>query len=930
MQKRWYNLTTEQIAEQLNTDTDAGLSAKEARKRLSVYKENDAFIMPENSFSSYVKAVSKDVTGYMMIASAVMAVIFSEEVSALVIIALILLNFVSALLFYGNSAKTLHNMAKYASPMSRVVRDSQLTLINQRKIVPGDIIVLGAGDIVPCDCRIISCDNFFCLEKNLTGVSSEVQKDPKLIYGLNVRVENQKNTAFATSLVTKGTATAIACETGSNTYANEINARPEIITHDNLDIIRAMKKYSTSWGLTMLFMILVLTGLDLILGLKTRSLFDIFISGLSLAVAAITEMYAVFGYFVIAHGLNSSIRKYGKVISGAAIKNVELLPKIKDITTLIVPKKGGFFAKTTALEMLWCQDTLHRADERNLLRYCDRLLKLAMLSSGYNGANRDVLKNPANDACAIVSASEKLGLDRNTVGTENPCLDYTQIELAEQQCDLSLVAYDDDIYALAKGDAKRLLYKCSTYFDDYQEKPLTEKEKKRISDTIDNITEKGYRALGIISRKSDIFLAGGVDSELCDWNFEGFVIMLDVMLRGAKETVELCRKNNIKVMMLCNETGEQNRVYAKRLGLISEEGGVSDGVLTSKDMSSMSDYEFSEKLSGYALLEGLTFLQKKLLISHLQKKGEVVGYLATELDETILLKKADVGFTGALALSDGASSIDLCMNDSPVYIHNKTDNPAGCEALKFICDVLVSPPERKFGGFNGMVSAVMASKNIYRNIKKTIKYLIASQLTRFLIVFYSVIAGYFGINGTLRMLTSPQVLFSGLICDFAVVVAIAFQRRNNISSACDISVTEPSKSVLNKLSPILLSVIWTVLIVISPIIISAFSIKMTSEEITSTVFVLYILSQIIVAWEIINDGSAFRLKKGINKAMAVISLFVVLFTAALNIPFFGALFDYVTLNPAEWICIAAILTLLFALIELFKQIRRAVTVRLSK
>lgn len=921
---RWYNLTPEQIGEQLNTDPERGLTSDAAEKRLKKKGENNAFLMPESTFGTYLRAVSRDITVYMMIATAIMSAIFSQDVSAIVIIVLLVLNLSASVFFYAKSRGVLRDMARLAAPMSRVIRDGRLYSVSQRKIVEGDIVILGPGDIVPADARVLYSDGLSVLESNLTGEKEVSVKNPKMLYGLNVPVSHQTDMVFATTVITAGYGKVLVCSVGEDTYAAETGRRPQIVAHDKLIVLSTLKKYCTTWGLAMLFMILVLTALDLALGLRSRSLFDIFVTGLSLAVAAMTEMYIVFGYYVIGSGLAGALKKIGKVNSGAVIKNVESLEDLKKITTLVVPRRGGFFADSTSVERIWCSDTLHRPNEKNLFKYCGRLLKYAMLSSGYHGANKGVLDNPANDASAIVSAAEGIGLERNVVAAEYRCLDYAQITVDDQPCDLSLIGDGEDLVALARGDALRMLGKSSTYFDDGQIRKLTERDRKHITESVKQCQKNGFKTVGVISRQSEAFLAGSVDDEATDWVFEGYIVLLEPMLRGAAETVARCKEAGIHVIMLSEESSEQNRVYAQRLGIIGETDESSSQILTSAAMSKISDQNFRRSLKNYGLFEELTYVQKKVLIGHLQEEGEIVGFLGCELDDIKLISKADVGFTSAVTLANGTSSLDLGMNDSPIYLRNSKENPGGCEALKFAGDIIVSAPDRPTGGFNAMVAAICTSKTVYQNLMRLVKYLITSQSARFLIVLFSVLANTFGFNkgGVVQMFTAPELLFSGLIIDFVVVVSIAFQRKTKgVLTEKEDTEERLEKPLLHNFKPMFYGLIWAIYTIAAPTVLSLIGYPPKGTHLTSMVFVTFIITQFIVACEVINERSVLSKKSRVNRVIAFLAVLILAFVGVMAIPACGRLFDFVMINMAEWIAVTASVILTAATYEIYKFIK---------
>lgn len=911
MAELWYNLTPEQVSEKLNTDITRGLDAPSVRARREKFGKNAVFLTPGATFGDCLKAVGCDISMYLLIILAFMSALFKQNVSAMVILALIVFNFVTTLFTYVKSQNILRDMSVYAAPMSRVIRNSRVYAVKQSSIVVGDVILLDAGDIVPADARIIESEGLCVLENELGGTASSKKKNANIVYGLNVPFEKRTNMLYATSLVTEGSAKAIVCACGESTVAVASGNAREIVAHKDMKVLGTLKKYCSVWSLCMLALILVITGIDLILGLESRGLFNIFITGASLACAAMTEYYVIFAYFIIGCGLFGNIKKRGRVNSGAIVKNISTLEEIKDIDTLVVPKKGGFFTDHSSLERIFCSDTLHSSDEKRLFNNCGRALKFALLSSGY-AVRPGAFDDRANEINAISATAERIGIDRGILATDYPTLTYSG-EMFGIRCDTAIVSAQDTNMALIRGEAAPLLEHCTHYFNDGVFKRIDDRCKKRINDVLRTIDMEGCRAIAVISKDTEGITLDSVNDY--GWRLEGILGVHEGVLDNADKTIAACTDAGIRVIVLADDIQDPSRLYFKRIGLVENDSEI----LTAGEFSALDEKELLQKINGCKMYEGLDVNQKRRLIALLKQDGHTVGLLGRELGDILLIREAEVGFTTAVTLADSNSSLDLGKSSS------KNEISGGCEALKYACDVLVSPPERPHGGFNAMINSMCNARIIYQNLMRMVKYLFTSQIARLVILLYSVIvhSAWPKFSGA-DLLTPAQILFCGLFIDFAVVLVIAFQPASlGILSQKENTEECLERPLMHNFKPMLFGLFWGLISLAAPLTLSFLGNEITGQALTSHVFISFVLTQLVVACEVLYEDSLFKRGHRFNRVLALLwAGCAILFSLMLLIPEFGALFGVVRILPVQWICVFSVPVPMLGMYELYKKIKR--------
>ena len=916
MAEKWYNISVQECVEKLNTDLENGLDEKSARARIAKYGKNNVFITPGASFSSCIKAVGGDISFYLLAALAVLAKIYNQSVSAMVILGLIAINVVMTLFTYLKVQKILRNMSSYAAPVSRVIRGGKHMVIRQNALTVGDIVLVRAGDIIPADCRIAVSKGLRVLENAVSSDSRSVLKSAKTVYGANVPPAERTNMVFATSMVTDGAAKLIVCACGDDTLAAVTGKRPELVPHEDLKVLGKLRKTSLYWGLAMMALILVISTVDIVMGTETRGLYDIFTTGAAIACAAMTEFYVIFAYIIIGVGLFGTMKKNGPVNTGAVIKNITTLEQIKDIDTFIVPKMGGFYTDRSTVQHIFVSDTLHRVNEKNLYKDCGRTLKYALLASGY-AADPSVFKDTASEPSAVVACAERNGIDRSVLAADYPLL-CSRDSFGGIPADCSIVADDDGYIALARGEAVPLLERCSYLMDENGSKSrIDEKARRHINYALRTIDEEDCRAVAVISKRTDRTDISEVGTD--GWILEGVIGVREPALTGAEENIRACLEAGIRVIVLTDTVYDPSRVYFKRLGLITDDSEI----VTAPQLDSMPAEKIKEGLGKYKMYEGLSVPQKRTLIRLLQEEGRVVGVLGRKLRDVLLLSDADVGFATGVTLSDRTASLEVDARAS----RGELADIGGSETLKYTCDVLVSPPENKRGGFNAMVKSLCTAKLIYQNMMRMVKYLFASQVARLIVVIYSVVVhNVWPVFKGTEFLTPVQIVFLGLIVDLGVVMAIAFHRApDNILSERENTEERLSRPfIVNMIRTPVFGVVWGLASIAVPLGLSLSGVELSGAPLTSLVFISFILTQLVSACEILYENSLFaarghRLNRPLLLMWSAAAVFIALGVLVRPV---GLRFGLTMLTPLEWLCALLVPALTLAMYEAYKLIKK--------
>ncbi|MCL2213495.1 MAG: cation-transporting P-type ATPase, partial [Oscillospiraceae bacterium] len=893
MKHRWFDKSPLEVAEILGTDPNQGLSQREATIRSAEQGKNEIYPVVKTPFRKYLLHILADFMAFLLLLAGAIAAIFGEGAGAFVMLGVIVANYVVVTLSYVKGQRILEDMSHFTLPNAKVMRENRLFMVKQEQLVRGDIIFLSAGDIVPCDARLLEDDGLFVTEQGLTANEKEVQKTAAFVDSRNLPPEARANMLFASTIVTRGRGKAIVCETGRATLVCRMGKNKTLTSHDKLGIVTHIRRYSAALSLSMIGMIFAMVAIGLLRG-GHLGIAEVFISAMSLTVSAMPEMMVAFAYIVIACGVFAAVKQYQDVNSGALIKNPSKIGRIRELDCLIIPKEALYSDRDLKVEKVYADADLHSADDVRPTGAYIRVLRWGLISTGLYGAARLIANNQlsqnvysAEEECLIRAAEEAGIYDRRL--DENYGIIDRAPAVGNSRFETTLVFNNGDYIAVCRGAPEQILAHCTCYNTNGRVHALDPAERNALHMRALSLERANFRVIAVATRSVQYTNLKRIGAAQSDLVFEGFIVIAEPLLPEAAKNVIRCREAGIKLVMLCDDANERNVVLAQSLGIIATEAQCADR----RTLSTMHNDLIRTNVPMYNMYQGLSTPQLKFVINSLQQdRGYCVGVLGRGLSHVELLQEADVGFSEMVTISSKAarSGVDMTSRDIPVFVRgNKESSRGGCEALKFVSDVIVSKPELSGnGGFNALITAISASKNIYHNIYRMVRYLAVSQAARFLILLYMTALDQ-------PLLTPAQILFSGMVMDFLAVIVIAFQRprrdilavRNRFGTSRD-----GMLDTFIKNAPVLLfSLLWLGLTIISVASLQTTGVITTYAQANTVTFISFILTQFVVLSETIRDGSMFT--KGIrinNIYVLACVVFAGFIAAALNLPYFGALF----------------------------------------
>lgn len=912
----WYDKSPEQIETRFSTDRGTGLSRPAVIKARREYGKNNIYVTPNGL--SVKNLIPTDISALLLLGALAMAAIFDIPIAAGAIAGMVVINYAAALFTYFKARSVLDGMTEYSLPTAKVLRDGKPSLIDMRSLVPGDVIFLSAGDIVPADCRLFMSDGLYINEGGLTGVQSSVPKDANFShFSPDLPVESRKNMAYATTIVTAGHGRGIVVATGGQALSAVMGKSKALTTHEDLKILSLLKKYCSVWSMAMLAMVFLIT----VIGLIFRSqigLFSVFLHGISLAAAAMSELYMAYGYIIVGCGIFSAMKRRKDVNVGALIKNAKKLETLKELSVLIVPKEGVITSATSYVDKIYTSGTLYSANDPDRVNKLRATVLAGVISTGIYGLGLSTLTESSRKITAeeeaIIRLAESLRLYNSSIDRSHPIIEHMPAGGASKFETTLTVDSDSHYMAVCRGDAEAILKSCEYYTKNGGIYKMTADERLSLIGVAASLTKSSYHVVAVatgVTGYNNLARIGAIQSDL---TFEGFLILREPLQRDIAQTISRCRAAGIQVIMASERYTETDKYLAMSVGLIENE----HGILSGYQADTMGDDILRTNLPLYNMYVGISPAKLSQIIKMMRADGKKVGILSGGLSGALLMKRADVGFAKSVTISPKARKlgIDLRSRQTQPYSSIAGGSTFDCEALKFISDVVISDADDKGnGGFGAIVSALEYSRTVYRNILKMVRYLTTTQLARIFITLGGLITGRYA-------LSVSQIVFGGLIMDLAAILASAFGKPpHNALTMKDESEASLMNPILLNVKPLLFALLQALTVLAVHPVLSLFGLSPTAAEFSSAAFIAFCICQFVTFISLSSDRSIFSSGMRLSISYLLFSGGLVLFITSLFVfPSFGLIFDVVPIKLPLIIAIAVVSAITLAVNEIYKLI----------
>ncbi len=863
MSNRWYDLSPEETAKKASTDPVSGLSQSEAKRRAEANGPNRIFPIPDGSVWDYVRKLSVSTLSVLLAFSCIPAAVAGNIAASVILLCTLAVSYVAITVVYIKAQRVLARMGRLALPTAKVLRDGKMTLIRQENVVFGDIICLSAGDIVPCDARLIEDNNLIVLEAGITEANGPVRKDSEYCNIRKIRPHEAINMVYASTIVQSGSGKAIACRTGKSAYVCVTGKNKPAASYDRLAVFDRLHRVSFFATLVAILLTFCLTVVNMLPGLGKFGPIDGLLYALAFGCGAMTEFYAIFGYIIVAVGVFGSLGQSGSIATGALIKNAEKLDAMCAVDTVIIPPEAAAAAGDISLDCLYIDNPDDLWRERTAAGGFDgenfsTLLKYAVITTGLYGG-RLISLNVAGDNVytgeeeAIIRSAEASGLYNSELDLEYPLREHLG---KSDYCpfETSLVKHNGNNAVIVRGFADDILAACNRYRDtDGRIRSMSPVARSRFSTIAAQMTRDRGIVIAIAANRSVYTSLVRLSDTLSDMVFEGFLGFSEPLLSDVAQTVAACRDAGINVVLFTPEHTERGKRIARAMGLL---GDSDSGITDSEAVQRLSDRDLAKLIPEISVYEDMDARTERRVIKLMREAGHKVGFLGMRFEEITAMREADISYTQSITLSDKKpiKKKEVGKAELPISISKAGGGaPVGCDALRFVSDVIISTVSKKdsSGGMNALLSSLRTARMIYFNIGRLMTYLLTVNTARLLILLYTFFSGLF-------LLTPVQMLVCGLIYDLAAVMIISFERPTH-----DILYEKPadgSHYMMTSVGSCMRAVLSGVILGAGGIILGLLLIACsaaTATTVCSPVFILMLLSSVIILLESGRSRSLF-------------------------------------------------------------------------
>ena len=735
----WYNKSIEETEKELETNIKSGLTQNQVQEKQTKYGFNELTAKKKKSLIVKFLEQFKDFMIIVLIIAAIVSGVIGiaegEGITdTIIILIVVIVNAIIGVAQENKAEKSLEALQKLSSHASKVIRDGKLIVIPSRELVPGDIVVLDTGDYVPADLRIIEAVNLKSQESALTGESVPVEKMAAKITSDEVGIGDRTNMLFSSSLITYGRGKGIVVETGMNTEVGKIAQIINSTEEGTTPLQEKLNKLGKTLGIAALAICAIIFIVGMLYG---KEPIHMFMTAVSLAVAAIPEGLAAVSTIVLAIGVQRMVKK------NAIVKKLPAVETLGSASVICSDKTGTLTQNKMTVEKIFYNDYLiSMRDNIAIDSELEKLIYISMLCNDTKvGADNELTGDPTETA--LIDMGMKLNIDVHKI--------FDVDRLAELPFDsdrklMSTVHEVNGKYVVyTKGAIDELLKRCDNYIVNGKIKEDLEDYKVQISKTNEELAKNALRVLGFAYKELDKVPTNDemqtIENHL---TFVGMVGMIDPPREEAKLAVEKCKSAGIKTVMITGDHKITATAIAKQLGILEDESEA----ITGAELEKMSDEELIKNVRHYSVYARVAPEHKVRIVRAWQANGEIVAMTGDGVNDAPALKNADIGCAMGIV---------------------------GTDVAKEAADVILTDDN-----FATVVSAVEEGRRIYGNILKAIQFLLSSNVGEIIVLFTAImitplLAKWFGITdiSALEPLLPIQILWINLVTDSLPALALA-------------------------------------------------------------------------------------------------------------------------------------------------------------
>ena len=890
----WYNKTNDEVLGDLGTSLESGISSNEANSRIQKYGKNELQEGKRKSFFARLVDQFKDPMIIILLAASVVSIVAKEVTDALIIIAIVVVNAVLSLSQEGKAEEAIASLKKMSSPNARVIRNGKTIELPSPELVPGDIVLLETGSIIPADMRLLETTNLKVDEASLTGESVPVEKHAELVYDGKMEIGDRKNMCYSSTIVAYGRGVGVVVDTGHETEIGKIATSLQTLEDEETPLQKKLAGLSKTLGI----IVLVVCGIVFAVGaMHDLPIKDMFMTAISLAVAAIPEGLPAIVTIVLSLGMGRMAEKHAIVKKLLAVETL-------GTTTVICSDKTGTLTQnemTVVKAYVNGQDVdvtgtgyepvgefkvdgnTVSASEVNGL---ELLMDIATLTNDAKLETSDggykMFGDPTEGA--LLTFSGKHGIVKSELEAKYERAEEIPFDSARKMMTTFHMNYGgQDAVSFTKGAPDIIIDRCNYIILDGEVKAFTPELKATVLSENSKLARGALRVLAYAMRAYNA-IPDNLEFENIenDMIFVGLTGMIDPPRTEVKQAIKECKDAGIIPIMITGDYLDTAFAIGKDLGMAEDESQAIMG----RELNDMSEEEIREVVKTKRIFARVSPENKMQIVTALKQNGHITAMTGDGVNDAPAIKKADIG------IAMGITGTDVAKDTAEVIL---TDD-----------------------NFATIVHAVEEGRIIYANIKKFVSFLLSCNIGEVLIVLFAILA-----NIPVPF-TPIQLLWLNLVTDSFPALALGMEKGED--DIMDQPPRDVDEKILDK-RMITTIAVQSVAITIATLVAYVFGLNYFGDNINGArtmAFATLILSELLRSYSVRSDKyTLMHIGPFSNKRLVQATfLSFLLMIVVMVVPFLEEVFDLVDLGLIHW---AVIIPCSFAPLiigEISKVLRR--------
>ena len=704
--------------------TEKGLSDNEVRNRKDIFGDNALKEKKRKGILKVFLNQFKDLLVGILIVAGIISIITDNVESTLVIFIVIFLNAILGTVQYFKAEQSLEALRSLTAAKCKVIRNGLKQEILSKDIVPGDILFLEAGDLIAADGRIIENHSLQVNESSLTGESLAVEKNAEVLSDDEIPLSDRKNMVFGGTLVTYGRAIAVVTSTGMNSELGKIANLMENTQAKETPLQKTLDKFSGKLAIIIIAICIIVFVLEIY---RDESILNALMFAVALAVAAIPEALSSIVTIVLALGTEKMAKE------NAIIKDLKAVEGLGAVSVICSDKTGTLTQNKMTVQKVYVDNKLIEGRELKKDNLAHRfLINNALLCNDSVTVEGKEIGDPTE--VALVNLGEELHLDELVIREK-----YQRISEIPFDSDRKLMStvniVNNKQVLFTKGALDVLINKVNYVADSHGIRKLNDEERKEIISVNKQLSEQGLRILAFaykeLQDKEEI-----TKEDENDYVFTGLISMIDPPRVESKDAVHKCIMAGIKPVMITGDHKVTAAAIAREIGIMGKDDIAVEGL----EIDKLNDEQLKEKVKNISVYARVSPEHKIRIVRAWQSSGEIVAMTGDGVNDAPALKQADIGVAMGIT---------------------------GTEVSKDAASVILTDDN-----FSTIVKAVENGRNIYNNIKNSIKFLLSGNLSAIIAVLYCAI-----INLPMPF-AAVHLLFINLLTDSMPAIAIGMEKSN--------------------------------------------------------------------------------------------------------------------------------------------------------